>query len=159
LIPRATLCGREVARRYGIGCEDDLFGGWVPNGWMATKAIMHPVITHARMCPPGWLHGLAREASDVALRGFSAFCLADAYDAGRLMLKSGPVRLKPAGADGGREQLVARNELELQDALSACCVGGRLSDILTVEEELEEALTYSVGQVRLAGRRISYCGT
>jgi hypothetical protein len=159
LVPRAPLCGPLAALRYGIGGEHDLLGSWVHEAWMATKAIVHPLASAEAMAPAGWPHLLAGEALPLTLRGVTAFCAADALTAGRALLQTGPVRLKPAGADGGRAQIVARDAAALEAGIASLCVAGALADIVVVEEDLEDVTTYSVGQVRLPGRAISYWGT
>lgn len=159
IVPRAPLSGRRIATKLAIRDEHDLFGGWVAREWMATKAIMHPLLAPNAAAPPGWTQSLAREAMPLTLRGITAFSAQDALAAARLLLGSGPVRLKPANADGGRGQIVARSEAEAADAVRSLCIDGKLADIVTLEENLEDVVTYSVGQVRLPGHMISYCGT
>lgn len=159
IVPRATLSGAEVATQLAIRSEGDLFGGWVPHAWMATKAIMHPLVSPQAHAPAGWPHRLAEEALPLTLRGITAFSAEDARAAGRQLVRSGPVRLKPANADGGRGQVVASDEAGIDEVVAAACTGGRLNDIVTLEENLEEVDTFSVGQVRLPGSVASYCGT
>ena len=159
LVPRAALSGRRIAARLTIGSEHDLFGGWVLRDWMATEAIMHPLVSGEATAPAGWSRRLAKDAEPLTLRGFTAFSAQDALTAGRLLLRTGPVRLKPANADGGRGQIVAGSEAEIAETVASLCVDGRLADIVTLEENLAEVVTYSVGQVRLPGRTVSYCGT
>lgn len=159
VVPRSSLSGWRSASKLGIRSEDDLFGGWVPRSWMATKAIMHPLVSADGAAPAGWSRLLASDALPLTLRGFTAFSVEDALAAGYTLLRTGPVRLKPAGADGGRGQLVGRTRAEIDDAVASLSIGGRLADIVTLEENLEDVATYSVGQVRLPGRTISYCGT
>src|SRR5690606_21496723 len=108
-VPSSTLCGREVARRYGIKSELDLLGGWVPQGWMGTKAIMHPLVPSAAVVPPDWPVELAKTSLGLTLNGYTAFSATDARTAARILLENGSVRLKPVCADGGRGQIVARN--------------------------------------------------
>lgn len=159
IVPRAPLSGGRVARKLAIRSEHDLFGGWVPRDWMATKAIMHPLVSSDAAAPAGWTRRLAKNAMPLTLRGITAFSAQDALAAGRLLLGIGSVRLKPANADGGRGQIVARSEAEIADAVTSLCIDGRLADIVTLEENLDEVVTYSVGQVRLPGSTVSYCGT
>lgn len=159
IVPRAPLSGRGIVARLGIGGEQDLFGGWVPRDWMATKAIMHPLVSPGAAAPPDWPHLLAQGARPLTLRGFTAFSARDALAAAHLLLRAGPVRLKPANADGGRGQIVVRNEAEIDAAIASLSAGGRLADIVVLEENLEEVGTFSVGQVRLPGHLASYCGT
>lgn len=159
LVPRNPLSGIGEAIRYGIRGEDDLFGCWVPEAWMATKAIVHPLVAADAASPPGWSHALAGEARPLTLDGFAAFSSVDALAAGRRLLRRGAARIKPAGADGGRDQIVVRSEAGLASAVEELCRDGELTDGLVLEQDLESVKTYSVGQVRLPGRTISYCGT
>ncbi len=164
LVPRNPLSGAGEAARYGIRGEGDLFGCWVPHAWMATKAIVHPLVATDAASPPGWSHVLAGEARGLTLDGFAAFSSVDALVAGRRLLRRGAVRIKPTGADGGRDQIVVRSEAGLASAVEDLCLDGELTDSLVLEEDLESVKTYSVGQVRLpsrttSSRTISYCGT
>jgi hypothetical protein len=159
LVPRAPLCGPLAALRHGIEGEHDLLGSWVHEAWMATKAIVHPLVSDEAQAPAGWPRLLAREAMALTLRGRTAFCAEDALEAGRELLRLGPVRLKPAGADGGRGQTVVRDSAGLEAAIAALCAGGVLAEGLVLEEDLEDVTTWSVGQLRLPGRTISYWGT
>jgi hypothetical protein len=160
LLPCGTLIGASLAAELGLADEDDIFGGWVPHDFFATKAIIHPVVSRAAPTPEGWTHELPDEVRPLALRGFTAFSPEDALRAGRLLLpRVGTVRLKPVHADGGRGQVLAGSEADLERAVERFRSNGGLRDALVVEENLREVITYSVGQLRLAGRRISYCGT
>lgn len=159
IVPRSSLSGRRIASRLAIRSEGDLFGGWTPRGWMATKAIAHPLVAADAVTPAGWPRLLTGEATSLTLRGFTAFSAEDARTAGRLLLRFGPVRLKPANADGGNGQIVARTRDEVDDTVTSLCIDGRLSDIIVLEENLENVITYSVGQVRFPGCIVSYCGT
>lgn len=159
-VPRATLCGEKLSAQLKLRCEDDFFGGWVPFDHMATKAVVHPLVGPDALAPQGWSHGLAADAKDLTLRGYAAFCAADALTAGReLLMKCGPVRLKAIHADGGRGQRVVATADELEDAVHSLSGGDGLSDALVLEENLAEVVTYSVGQVRIGGTVASYCGT
>lgn len=46
-VPIDTLVGAEACRALGIFGEEDLFGGVVPYGFVATKAITHPLVSDA----------------------------------------------------------------------------------------------------------------
>lgn len=159
LIPRATLSGLQIRTKFALDDEGGLFGGWVPEDWMATKAIMHPLESAVATAPAGWMASLAEDAIPLTLRGFAAFSADDALTAGRRLLRAGPVRVKRAHADGGQGQFVARNETELARVIASISIGNILTDIVAIEENLEDVVTYSVGQVRLPGRVVSYFGT
>lgn len=158
-LPRATLSGLERVTTLGLRGESDLFGGWVPFDFMATKAIVHPLVAGAAHMPEGWPAGLAESVAGSTLRGFTAFSPGDAETAGRELLGGGAVRLKAVHADGGREQVVARSPAELDDAVALFRAGDGLRDALVLEENLTDVTTYSIGQVRVGGTVASYCGT
>ena len=117
----------ETAARVGITQEDHLFGGVVPHPYMATKAITHPLINSYTFAPKGWSDHFARRVRNATLFGFCAFTLADARAAGAIVLKAGPVRVKPGNGVGGRGQSVAENLGELDQALVALGEGGHLT--------------------------------
>lgn len=158
-VPKQTLVGRKMLDRHGIHGPDDLFGGWVPHDWMATKAVAHPLIGPGAARLPGWVDDLALHSGDLTLRGYTAFSREDAEKAGRKLLERGPVRLKPIHADGARGQSVVHDADELDEALARLSQDKNLSDAVTMEENLDDVETYSVGMVRAGEHRISYCGT
>jgi hypothetical protein len=96
---------------------------------------------------------------DVALRGFSAFTLEDARQAGLRLLRHGPVRLKAVRATAGRGQAAVSSAAELETALGAVDSAELSAYGLVLEEDLTEVATYSVGQVRVADLVATYYGT
>lgn len=159
VVPTSTLVGIEHARELGIHCEDDLFGGVVPHGFVATKSISHAVIdAHARM-PDGWSTSFGPEIEDVVLGGFSAFCTEDARRAGLLLLTKGSVRVKHALGIGGVGQAVVGNRDELEQALADVDPDELRDYGVALEQNLTDVTTYSVGQVRIGGHVATYCGT
>jgi len=157
--PRGTLVGRDIARHLELRSEEDLFGGWVPYEHMATKAVVHPLVSSKAAAPEGWSDALAENADDITLCGFSVFSPEDALAAAKALLPQGAVRFKPIHADGARGQMVARTQREIEEIVARLSIKGSLKDPLVVEESLAEPTTYSVGQVRAAGQLLSYCGT
>lgn len=158
LIPTKTLIGADSWSGWVKG-ELDLFGGFAPHPFMATKTVMHPLVSPDAAAPAGWPHGLSREIGDAALPGYSAFAAADAVSAGLLLLENGaPVRLKPAMGEGGRGQVTVADRGELEAAVAAL-EDGIFEGGLVVEGNLGRVETYSVGQARLPGSTISYWGT
>ncbi len=125
---------------------------------MATKAISHPLPANARY-PLGWTDDFARHASDALLRGYTVFCLEDAGRAAALLLRDGPLRIKPVRATAGRRQIVVTSMKEVEHAL----IGQDEKELalwgLTLEENLTQVQTFSVGQVLVAGILCSYYGT
>lgn len=159
-IPRSTLFAEDGAVVFGAAGPDParFFGGWVPAGLLATKAIVHP-LAPGETPPEGWPAGFAAAACDVALVGASAFTLEGAAQAGRRLLDRGPVRIKAVGASGGVGQFVARSQVELDRVLERVAEIGLLDGGLVLEEHLENVKTYSVGEVMLGDLHAAYVGT
>jgi len=158
-VPAMTL-GTAAAARLGIAGEADLYGGVVPYDFIASKAITHPLPDDAQVdAPPGWSRDLGRRMQDIALAGYTVFSADDALRAGLLLLRDGPVRLKPVEATAGRGQRKVVDEAELREALRDQDPNETARCGLVLEEHLEEVVTYSVGTVRLPGMAASYIGT
>ncbi|BBH45344.1 hypothetical protein KU43P_18210 [Pseudomonas sp. KU43P] len=157
-LPTETLIDPARHACMGIRSEQDLFGGLVSHPYMSTKAISHPLPANANF-PPGWTDAFALQASDALLRGYTVFSKADARRAAQLLLLDGPVRFKPVLACAGRGQQVITQPDELEPLLA----GIDEQDLglwgLVLEEDLNDVLTFSVGQVRVAGLTCSYHGT
>ncbi|NIF27163.1 DUF3182 family protein [Pantoea sp. Tr-811] len=157
-LPSETLIDPQRYAALGIVSEDDLFGGLVSQPYMATKAISHPLPADASF-PPGWTDAFARQASDALLCGYTIFSKADARRAAQLLLRDGPLRVKPVRASAGRGQQVI-DTLAALEPLLAAMDGSELARWgLVLEEDLSEVQTFSVGQVRVAGLTCSYHGT
>jgi Protein of unknown function (DUF3182) len=95
----------------------------------------------------------------VVLPGFTAFTPADARTAGLRLLKDGPVRLKQPRSAGWRDQVVVAAPGALAAALDEIEPGDLAQHGLVLERNLDDVTTYSVGQVRLGGLTVTYCGT
>ncbi|MDB6141544.1 MAG: biotin carboxylase [Pseudomonas sp.] len=158
-IPSDTLFGREQQRALGIESVDDFLGGIVDQPFMATKAISHPLLDHATAQPDGWSEQFCQRAGTAVLEGFTVFNQADALRAGNLLLVHGPVRIKPVLATAGRGQIVATSESELSDAIALQDPDDVATWGLTIEEDLQDVVTYSVGQILVGGMIASYYGT
>lgn len=156
-VPQDTLL-REPALRLGIRDAADLYGGVVPNAFVATKAITHPAPAGARV-PARWPHELAARLHNIVLQGFSVFDADDARRAARSLLPCGRVRIKPAQLLGGAGQRVVATESELDTAIAALDVRELHEHGVVVEQNVESARTYSIGEVRAAGLHIAYYGT
>jgi len=156
-VPADTL-DAETARRLGVRGEHDLFGGVVPQRFVATKTISHPLIDAEAVAPAGWSHALAEQVRPVTLPGFSAFGLRDALEAGHRLLGRGSVRVKLATGVGGIGQSVARDAGELESALSEFDAAGMLASGVVLEPNMAEIATYSIGQARLGDLLVSYYG-
>lgn len=157
-VPGDTLLANE-ARALGIHTRNDLFGGVVPFPFVATKAIVHPLVAPDAYRPPGWSDAFTERVRDAVLPGFTAFRLSDARRAATRLLALGPVRLKPGRGIGGHGQVRIATPAELQPALQRVDDTGIERYGLVVELDLDEATTYSIGQVWVAGIQASYCGT
>ena len=156
IVARQPLAGLGVKLLHNIRDENDLFGGWVEEDYMATKAIMHCLVEPGAQQPRSWPSALAAAARGLTLPGLTAFSRVDAAAAGRRLLAGGPVRLKPVASDGGRGQIVCRNQRQLEEAIDAVDAIGQG---VVVEQNLQHVTTYSVGHVTIPSVSISYCGT
>ncbi len=157
-VPQHTLLSGE-ADALGIVSEDDLFGGVVPHHFVATKAITHDTVSAHARAPEGWSHALGESLTPVVLPGYSAFTESDVANAGRLLLRLGCVRLKPAHHLGGVGQTVIASESELDAAIAGLDKDDLHHHGVVLEQNLEAPVTYSVGEVRLREHRIAYFGT
>lgn len=158
-VPAEAVVGVEAARQMGIESEQDLFGGVVPQPFIATKSITHPLIDPRAHIPQGWSARFPQRVSDAVLAGFTTFTLADAQEAARRLLERGPVRVKAARANAGRGQWQVVDSRELSRALETLDETEVAEYGLVIEEHLEEVRTYSVGQVRVGALVASYYGT
>nr|MBF0685656.1 DUF3182 family protein [Pseudomonas sp.] len=159
LVPTDTIVGLDNARRLGIANEEDLFGGVVPQRFVSTKAITHPLAGPDACAPPGWSHEFGRRVHDAVLPGISAFSVVDAQHAGARLLQSGPIRIKPVLATAGRGQRVVHTPAALSEALRGLDIDEISACGLVLERNLENVTTHSVGQVRVAGLTATYYGT
>ncbi|HEY0290530.1 MAG TPA: DUF3182 family protein [Pseudomonas sp.] len=158
-IPSDTLIGKEQNKALNIRSVHDFFGGLIQYPFMATKAISHPLIDNATAKPAGWSERFFEEAADSVLHGFTVFNLDDARRAGRQLLADGPVRIKPVLATAGRGQIVVQSQAELDEAIGAQDRAEVEEWGLVLEEDLHDVITYSVGQIQVAGIVVSYHGT
>ncbi len=157
-VPSDTL-DRETARDAGIDSEADLFGGVVPHAVVATKTITHPLVDSRSRPPAGWSAEFPRRVAGVVLDGASAFTREDAKVAGRRLLESGPVRVKPGGGIAGLGQSVVDNMGDLDRAVDALDPEDLSRLGVVIEENLTDVTTYSIGQVRVADLVATYYGT
>lgn len=158
-VPNDTLVGVEKARALGIENEADIFGGVVPYPFIATKTITHALVSPHAYAPQGWSDTFASRVRDAVFPGYSAFTPHDARLAARRVLERGSARVKPGRGIGGKGQEVATILDELGALLERIDPEALRRDGIVIEWNLEYVVTYSVGQVRVAGLRASYCGT
>ncbi|WAE51646.1 DUF3182 family protein [Stutzerimonas frequens] len=159
LVPSGTVVGMREAQALGLCGESDLFGGVVPQAFVETKAITHPLIRPDAAAPVGWSRDFSTQVKGSVLAGYSVFSLEDARDAGRRLLHEGSVRIKPVRATGGRGQQRVDDSDALDQALFALDEQELAEYGLVLEAHLEHVTTFSVGQVRVGGRLASYYGT
>jgi hypothetical protein len=159
LVPADTLVGIEAARKLGVASETDLFGGLVPYPFVATKTITHPLVGPRASAPEGWSDDFARRVRDSVLFGFAAFTIDDARLACARVLERGLARFKPALGIGGKGQQVVSSADELNRALDSMDPAELAVYGISIEENLRDVTTYSIGQVRVNELLATYCGT
>ena len=157
VVPNDTLSASD-AHTAGIRGPHDLFGGVVPHPFVATKAITHPLLEAGAAQPEGWSADFHAHAADAVLHGYTAFSLADARRAGRLVLARGPVRVKAVRGTAGRGQSVATDPVSLDRQLEALGDPAIAADGVVLEENLRHPDTVSVGQVIVGSLVLSYYG-
>ena len=158
-VPADVLIDRQKAHQLGIRSEQDLFGGVVSESFMATKAIVHPLIGSQSPAPSVWSDEFCQRVQRVVLDGYSAYSLDDAKVAGCRLLERGPVRIKAVRATAGRGQAIATSIDELNSLLNTLDVGEIANHGLVLEEHLHDVTTHSVGHVRIRDSQIAYYGT
>lgn len=160
LVPSDALAGAPLRKSLGVGDESDLFGGYVPEAFMATKAITHSVVGSAAKRPTGWSEAFSDQVRSAVLPGHTAFTLADLHEAAQRLMKTGnAVRLKPVLGTAGRGQVCVRTPGDLDAALAGLEPEALARYGMVLETHLEDVVTYSVGQTRLPGLTASYIGT
>src|SRR4029077_20844844 len=100
-----------------------------------------------------------KRAGDAVLRGYTTFARDDARRAAILLLPDGPVRIKCVSGIGGAGQHTAESTHEVDAVLAAIDPAEFENSGVTVEENLAEDMTFSVGRVECGGETIAYCGT
>lgn len=158
-VPSSTVVGSGLARELGLEGERDLFGGVVPHAFIETKAITHSLVRPDADSPIGWSRDFGRRVTGSVLPGYSVFSLRDAREAGRRLLNEGALRLKPVRATGGRGQERVGTVQALDQTLENLDETELAEYGLVLEAHLDQVTTFSVGQVRVAGKTLSYYGT
>lgn len=159
-VPNHTLSCVQ-ASACGIRCADDLFGGAVPELHMGTKVITHGLVSCGAKSPPGWRESFPLAVSDVVLHGYSVFDRGDLGRAGEELLEEGPFRAKQPSGMGGQGQQIVTSRAQLAALMNSSSAANQnlVREGLVLEENLDEVVTLSVGQIRLAGIQMSYFGT
>jgi hypothetical protein len=157
-VPRDTILASEAAA-LGIRSASDLFGGVVPQAFIATKSIGHPLVSGDAVAPAGWSHAFADAVGDDVLDGFSAFSARDAIAAGVRLLANGAVRVKRSLGIGGAGQVVVGDRAALVDAVQAIAQDEIAHCGVVLERNLADVVTLSVGRVEVGASVITYHGT
>lgn len=158
LLPSDALALSEAAL-LGLKSEHDFLGGIVPHPFVATKAIVHPLVSKDAAHPDGWSHRFPDEVRDVVLDGYTVFSLADAVEAAGRLLENHAIRLKAVEETGGRGQIVVHAAADLDAALAHFDPAVITRAGLVIEENLLDVITFSVGQIRFGDMVASYHGT
>jgi hypothetical protein len=156
-VPACTLT-RDQADALGIRGPDGLFGGVVPQPFVGTKSISHPLVAPDATAPPGWSAGFGARVGDAVLDGYSVFSREDARKAGERLLARGRLRAKPVRATGGRDQRVVRDSKALRQLIDRLDTDELREYGLVLEEDLEDVTTFSVGLVQVDDLTASYYG-
>ena len=92
------------------------------------------------------------------MKGYTAFTLQDARRAAALLLEYGPVRVKLPQGRGGIGQRVLSGKSDLEDFLQGAAPEELSRHGLTLEQNLERSVTFSVGRIVVEDICASYCG-
>src|SRR5690606_35765736 len=159
-IPDSTIVGAAARRGFRIDNEHDLYGGYAEFDFMPTKAISHGLVNVTAAQPEGWSTTFIERIAGTTLPGYTAFSREDVLQAARLLLNEYPsFRVKPVLATAGRGQVVIHTLNALEPALAAQDSAELSQCGVVLEAQLEDVVTYSVGQFRLPGLTASYIGT
>jgi hypothetical protein len=150
---------RPRAHRLGITTPDDLYGGVVPQAFVATKAITHGLVRPGAAAPEGWSPDMAPRVEGAVLRGYTAFTRDDALAAVRELLDGCGVRLKRCDGIGGGGQDVVHDLDAATRVLDAIEPEALEATGIVVEENLAGVTTFSVGLVLAGPLTLCYCGT
>ena len=157
-VPSDTLVGNAGTEELHIHAEQDLFGGVVPHGFVATKTITHGLPGPFSTAPDGWSSSFASKVKEVVLPGYSAFDLHCARDAGTRLLECGSVRVKKSSGVGGLGQWVVGSAHELDDLLYSLHADNTIQEGIVLECNLSDVTTLSVGQVKVDELVATYYG-
>jgi hypothetical protein len=156
-VPDDTLLTDE-ARELGIQGECDLFGGAVPNIFVKTKSITHPLVENEAVRPDGWSIAFTRRVRDMVLPGYTVFSRRDARIAASRMFPRGPIRVKQPLEAGGRGQTLVTTPRELDSLLDRLPDNDVATTGLVLEENLEDVTTLSVGHIVVDDIKFTYHG-
>jgi uncharacterized protein DUF3182 len=157
-VPDETLLVEEAAS-LGITSARDLYGGVVPQPFVKTKSIAHPLIGDGAEQPNGWSDTFAEQVREVVLHGYSAFRARDARVAAVRMLQHGQVRVKEPLVTGGRDQTLVTTIAEFDAALEKLPERDITTYGIVIEENLRHVTTRSVGHITVDNLTVGYFGT
>jgi Protein of unknown function (DUF3182) len=153
-VPDETLL-LEEASSLGISSSDDLYGGVVPQPFVKTKSIAHPLVGSDAERPDGWSITFPERVREVVLRGYSAFRARDARAAAVRMLRRGEVRVKQPLATGGRGQTLVTTIDELDALLEKLPENDIANYGIVIEENTRRGGRYGRGRdIGPSGRRL-----
>lgn len=158
-VPHKTVVDAAIAAEAGIRSSDDLYGGVVPREHLATKAIMHRLVSSDAPRPRGWSPRFAEAIGSTVLPGFTVFDRPSAYRAAARLLQDGLARCKRTTAAGGCGQYTISSLPALEPILAAVGDDELTRCGLVVERHLNDVVTYSVGQIQVGDLTASYYGT
>lgn len=158
-LPAQTL-NLDQAKRLGIHCAAQLYGGVVPHDFLAYKTVAHPLAQSDMDRPAGWNNDLAKALGPTVLPGYSAFSIPDALRAMSLLDQAGHtgIRIKLARASAGEGQRVVYSRQQLEELLALPPWQEQVEHGLVLEENLLESQTFSVGQTQIGEHLFSYIG-
>ena len=163
-VPYRTLvepgaAGSTEEQLMNLSGLHDLFGGVVPYPFVGTKAITHSLVDRDARAPIGWSKKFGEHVRQAVLQGATVFSPEDARRAGAVLIRAGPVRIKPVLGIGGRGQNVVESQSALNDAIEEQNAT-ELNDCgLVLEQHLDDVCTYSVGHVSVGDLVVTYVGT
>lgn len=160
LFPHDTLIMRpEEARKMGIRSEKDFYGGLVPEPFLATKVIMHPLVSGAAKRPEGWSDAFAQTRKGDVPLGFAVFSKEDAKTAAtQLLQECGVIRGKDPTRSGGRGQIVLRTLHDANAVIAALDETKLAMYGYIFERNLRDIRIVSIGKSRIDEDVISYYG-
>lgn len=157
-VPSDTLLSCE-AEELKVSDAHTLFGGVVPSAFVATKTISHGLASPDSPAPQGWSQALGEQIRPHVLPGYTAFSAEDVRRAAVQLLERGKVRIKLPDGIGGLGQFVVTSLDELNEFLKQIDPVELQQKGIVAETNLNEVVTYSVGQSIVGDLLITYCGT
>ncbi|MBX9847253.1 MAG: DUF3182 family protein [Xanthobacteraceae bacterium] len=156
-VPDDSLTSDE-ASSLGAGCASEIFGAIVPYPFVKTKAITHRLVHDDAERPEGWSSAFSDRVREAVLPGYTAFSARDAVAAARMLLRLGPVRLKPPLCCRSVGQVVANEERAVKAFLDQYPSEELAAYGLVLETNLQQVETLSVGKIAIDDMIATYFG-